>query len=253
MKDHTGKEERKQNMKRLLKPDRMLLAIAVLALALTLIIAGCQAAPGPQGAAGPAGPAGPTGPAGPAGAQGPAGPAGPAGQTGGASLTITQTAALAYATLISNTLPLPTQGEQRRGCPACHVLIDKQTGKYTLAYEAHAAAAARGGKHPDVAPDGTSITATSDVNVTVCLECHAPGTGAREGMGKLAPLMLRDIVHPAHMGSQTFKLHYGGQCFSCHDIDGQGNWKILTQKVDTNDKGVPNPNKLPIPGMIDAP
>ncbi len=225
----------------------ILFALGLLSLALILVLSGCgpstaaaqPAAPGPQGPQGPQGPVGPQGPAGPAGKD--------------ASLTVTQTAALSYATVLSNTMPFPAMDAQRRGCPACHSLVDKATGKYTLAYEAHERAAARGLKHPDVAPDGTSISATSDVNVTTCLECHAPGTGARANMGKVAPLMLRDIVHPAHMGSQTFKLHYGGQCFTCHDIDGEGNWLILTQKVDVNDKGVPNPDKLPIPGAIEAP
>ncbi len=212
------------------------LALAVLVLVLTLVIAACQAAPGPQG---PPGPPGPQGPAGTAGKD--------------ATLTITQTAALQYATVLSNTVPFPAMDAQRRGCPACHTLVDKQTGKYTLSFEAHERAEARGRKHPDAAPDGTSIAATSDVNVKTCLLCHASGTGAREGMGLIAPLSLRDIVHPAHMGSQTFKLHYAGQCFTCHNVNSKGDWQLLTDKVDVNDKGVPNPAKLPIPGAIDIP
>jgi hypothetical protein len=138
----------------------------------------------------------------------------------------------------------------RRGCPACHTLIDKQTGKYTLAFEASERAEARGGKHPDKAPDGTSLAPTVDVNVTVCMQCHASGKGKREGKGVVAPLSLRDIVHPAHMASQTFKLHYGGNCFTCHNIGGDGKWYLLTEIVDVNDKGVPNPDNLPIPGAV---
>jgi hypothetical protein len=53
------------------------------------------------------------------------------------------------------------------------------------------------------------------------------------------------------MGSQTFKLHYGGDCFTCHNIDENGEYQLLTQAVDVNDKGVPNPDKLPIPGAIE--
>ena len=235
----------------------LILGIALLMLA---AVVGCSGAAGPAGSAGPAGPQGPAGaqgpagPAGPAGAQGPAGPAGSGGAAGkdgtGASLTITQTGALQYATVISNTVPLPVLDAQRRGCPACHTLVDKATGKYTLSFEAHERAEARGLKHPDTAPDGTSIASTSDVSVKVCFQCHASGTGARAGMGNIAPLSLRDIVHPAHMTSQTFKLHYGGDCFTCHNVDGDGKWTLLSEKVDTNDKGVPNPAKLPIPGAL---
>jgi hypothetical protein len=138
-----------------------------------------------------------------------------------------------------------------RGCPACHVLIDKDTGKYTLPFEAQERAKARGGTHPVVAPDGTKIGPTDDVNVTVCLQCHASGTGARAGKGVIAPWSLRDIVHPAHMSSRFFTLHYGGDCFTCHNVDGTGKWELLTLAVNVNDKGVPDPSKLPIPGAIE--
>lgn len=50
------------------------------------------------------------------------------------------------------------------------------------------------------------------------------------------------------MGSQYFKLHYGGSCFTCHNVNGEGEWELLTEKVDVNEKGVPNPDVLPIPG-----
>jgi hypothetical protein len=136
----------------------------------------------------------------------------------------------------------------RRGCPACHVLVDKETGKYTLPFEAAERAKARGKEHPSVAPDGTAIGEKDDVNVTVCLQCHSAGTGARAGKGNVAPLSLRDIVHPAHMNSRAFDLHYGGNCFTCHNVNAEGDWDLLTQKVDVNEKGVPNPDALPIPG-----
>lgn len=155
--------------------------------------------------------------------------------------TLEQAAALAQ--VIS-----PKLDEQRRGCPACHTVTDKTTGKYSLAYEAEERAKARGKDHPTKAPDGKSLAPTEDVSVTTCLECHAAGTGNRAGKGVVAPLSLRDIVHPAHMGSQTFKLHYGGDCFTCHNVNGEGEFTLLTQKVDVNDKGVPNPDNLPIPG-----
>ena len=192
--------------------------------------------------------AGSTGPAGPQGPQGPAGPQGPEGPAG-AGLTITQTKTLDTTANLAG-IQFPVLDEVRRGCPACHVLADKETGKYTLPFEAHERAEARGSKHPDVAPDGTALAPAEEVKVTTCLLCHAPGTGDRAGKGVIAPLSLRDIVHPAHMNSQYFKLHYGGSCFTCHNVNGEGNWELLTEKVDVNEKGVPNPENLPIPGAI---
>ncbi len=139
-------------------------------------------------------------------------------------------------------------GTPRRGCLACHVLANPTTGAYTLSFEAHERQAVKGETHPDVAPDGTSMKAT-DVNTPdTCLQCHAPGTGDRLGRGNIAPRMLRDIVHPAHMFSTTFKEHYGGNCFTCHNVQGDGDFGLLGQKVDTNEKGVPA--KVPIPGTI---
>ncbi|MGE5123820.1 MAG: hypothetical protein ACM3H7_04830, partial [Acidobacteriaceae bacterium] len=164
-------------------------------------------------------------------------------------MTITQTQALDTAANLA-AIQFPVLDEVRRGCPACHVLVDAETGKYTLAYEAHERVEVRGEEHPSVAPDGTPIGSTDDVNVTVCLQCHAAGTGDRAGKGVVAPLMLRDIVHPAHMNSQYFKLHYGGNCFTCHNINGEGRWDLLTQAVEVNDKGVPNDENIPIPGAV---
>lgn len=162
-------------------------------------------------------------------------------------LTEEQLAALETANRLAG-IQFPALDEVRRGCPACHVLVNPESGQFTLPFEAHERAEVRGGEHPNISPSGVSITPTDDVSVTVCLECHAAGTGDRFGMGVVAPLSLRDIVHPAHMSSQFFQLHYGGNCFTCHNVDGAGEWELLTQKVDVNDKGVPNPELLPIPG-----
>jgi len=220
-------------------------------LVILLVLAACAGSTGPvgpQGPQGPAGPAGEIGPAGPAGPQGPAGPAGPAGSAG--SLSDDQTQALETASNLAS-IQYPALDEARRGCPACHVLVDQEKGNYTLPFEAHERAEARGGEHPDVAPDGTSIKPTDEVNVTVCLECHASGTGDRANKGNIAPLSLRDIVHPAHMYSPTFKFHYGGNCFTCHNVNGTGEFELLTEKVDVNEKGVPNPDELPIAGSTE--
>lgn len=191
--------------------------------------------------------AGPQGSEGPEGAQGPAGPQGEQGPPGEA-LTEEQAAALETAGNLS-AIQFPALDEVRRGCPACHVLVEDD-GRYTLPFEAHERAEARGNKHPEVAPDGTSLAVTEEVNVVVCLQCHAAGSGEREDKGVIAPLALRDIVHPAHMNSQFFKLHYGGNCFTCHNVSGEGEFELLTEKVDVNEKGVPDPDNIPIPGSI---
>lgn len=211
---------------------KILLLIAMI-VAGALFLAACAGPAGPQGLQGPQGPAGVAGPEGPA----------------GVSLTVTQTNTLDNAAKLAG-IQFPALDEVRRGCPACHFLVDKEKGNYTLPFEAHERAEARGGEHPNVAPDGTSLAPTEEVKVTTCLLCHAPGTGDRAGKGFFAPLSLRDIVHPAHMNSQYFKLHYGGNCFTCHNVNGEGKWELLTEKVDVNEKGVPNPDSLPIPGAI---
>jgi hypothetical protein len=212
---------------------RLFLYLGLLVLSV-LILTAC-AAEGPAGSQGPQGPPGP---------QGDPGPQGEAGE-----LSEEQLAALDTATALGG-VQFPALDEVRRGCPACHVLIDGETGKYTLPYEAHERAEARGGEHPEIAPDGTSLEATEEVNVTVCLQCHGAGTGEREGKGTVAPLSLRDIVHPAHMYSQWFKLHYGGNCFTCHNVNSEGEWDLLTEKVEVNEKGIPDPDNLPIPGAV---
>ena len=132
-------------------------------------------------------------------------------------------------------------GAPRRGCLACHTLADRTTGKYTLAYEAHERVEIDypGREHPTMAPDGTSIKPTDQTGPDVCLQCHKPGTGDREGKGARAPLALRDIVHPAHLFSETFTQHYNGTCFTCHNVNGDGDFVLLGEKVDTNEKGVP--------------
>ncbi len=137
-----------------------------------LLVSACQGATGPQGLQGPAGEPGPPGPPGP-------------------GLTEEQAQTLEAVGALAEAIPYPGLEEVRRGCPACHVLVDEETGKYTLAYEAHERAEVRGVHHPEVAPDGTSLEHTEEVNVTTCLQCHAAGTGTREGKGTVAPLMLR--------------------------------------------------------------
>lgn len=119
--------------------------------------------------------------------------------------------------------------EARRGCPDCHV----PGSPFTLAQEARLNAA----NHPTLADDAGFDT---------CISCHAPAAG---GGGLAAPLSLRDIVHPAHMGSKIFAWELMGNCFSCHNVNSQGVFQILPQNVATDAKGVPD--VVPIPGAVD--
>lgn len=160
-------------------------------------------------------------------------------------LTEEQAESLEQAGALADFVSFPNVDEVRRGCPACHLLVDEETGKYTLAYEAFERAEARGHEHPEV------FAPTDEVSVKTCFGCHAPGEGERIAKGKSAPFSLRDIVHPAHMSSPSFKLRYSGSCINCHNINHEGEFEILTEKVDVNEKGVPNPDKLPIPGSIE--
>ena len=123
----------------------------------------------------------------------------------------------------------------KRGCPDCHSLRDASTGAVTIAYEAiH-----RGGpNHPKL---------PFDTKVETCLGCHKPGTGERENMGAVAPKMLRDIVHPAHLNSPSFTGTYKGNCFTCHNVDGNGSFTLLGDKLDKDFRGIPK--TVPVPGI----
>ncbi|MBI2303224.1 MAG: hypothetical protein HYU86_00560 [Chloroflexi bacterium] len=116
----------------------------------------------------------------------------------------------------------------RRGCESCHVV-----GGVPISKEAKD----RARNHPQIA---------EDTKVTTCLQCHAPGTGEREGKGVVAPLALRDIVHPVHLNSPGFLDTYKGNCFTCHNVDGKGNFVLLGDKLDTDFRGIPN---APVKGI----
>ncbi|MBI2907403.1 MAG: hypothetical protein HYX92_07100 [Chloroflexi bacterium] len=123
----------------------------------------------------------------------------------------------------------------KRGCTSCHVLRDTTTGAVTIAYEAKV----RGGpNHPVLAFDTT---------VEGCLQCHKPGAGDRKDMGAVAPKMLRDIVHPAHMNSPSFIGTYKGNCFTCHNVNGDGTFTLLGEKLKTDFRGIPE--ESPVKGI----
>lgn len=144
--------------------------------------------------------------------------------------------------LVNNAAAAAEAAKPRRGCTSCHTLRDPATGKYTLWYEATSRAAAGGGTHP---------TIPRDASVSVCLACHARGTGDRAGKGVVAPLALSDIVHPAHMFSEHFVDSYKGNCFTCHNVNAEGVFELLPEMVEVTEKGIPE--VVPIPGRITPP
>ena len=209
------------------------IVIAVLALGYGVITPGKEGPQGPQGIQGIPGEAGAQGAAGADGAEGP----------GVSTDELAEVVEELLTERLAESLQLPIEAyiAPSRGCTSCHVLVDPESGAYTLSYEAHERSEVRHGEddHPDVAPDGTDISATSTAGLDTCLLCHASDPETDRGI--IAPLSLRDIVHPAHMTSQVFKIHYGGNCFTCHNVDGQGNFDVLGEAFPMNDKGIPEP------------
>lgn len=165
--------------------------------------------------------------------------------------------AVAKAAIPGSTTPAAaataTPEPPRRGCLACHVVVDKNTGKYSLGYEAEERAKADyNAEHPGVAPSGAKVDPMVNASVASCLECHRPSKD-NPGKGVGAPITLRDIVHPAHMFSATFVGRYKGGCFTCHNVRGDGVFELLDESVEVNDKGVPKAlqmGKGAIPGSI---
>lgn len=107
-----------------------------------------------------------------------------------------------------------------RGCPSCHnvrQLPNNQQLDLRLG-----AVANRVEGHPEV-------PLTSGVDD--CKSCHKPGGEAK--------LMLRSIVHPIHLNSAIFLENYRGNCFTCHDINADGQFKVLKKPLEVNERGIP--------------
>ncbi len=194
--------------------------VSLVALGYAYMNTGGQGPPGPQGVQGETGP------------QGSAGQQGPAGTINETAVTSAIDARVAFA--------IPSSINATRGCASCHTLIDSSTGRYTLSYEAHHAFP----NHPNTSPSGADISATSTAGLSVCLECHASS-----GSGAIAGVSMMDIVHPVHMFSQIFKYEFGGNCFSCHNVDSNGVFEVLPDAVATSNNGVPQ--TMPIPGAYE--
>ncbi len=114
--------------------------------------------------------------------------------------------------------------DARRGCEDCHA------GPYSLANEV---------------PDGHAAM-PADADINTCLFCHRIDP---DGTGNIANISLRDIVHPVHMGSKTFAWEFMGNCFSCHNVDANGQFDVLAGAVDTDPSGIPD--EIPIPQQQD--
>jgi len=121
----------------------------------------------------------------------------------------------------------------RRGCTACHAIVNTATGQYGLAYEAKNAYAG----HP--------FAATDNKTYQFCMGCHA---SKQNGLGVGAGISMRDIVHPVHMNSGIYVGEFRGNCFNCHNVDFNNVFQILPVKVDTSEDGIPT--SLPIDAAV---
>jgi hypothetical protein len=138
----------------------------------------------------------------------------------------------------SATSPAASPPEEReapsRGCMSCHA----PGSRYNLKNEAEGHSKNVGLTHPTLDPN---------VSERDCYACHGEGTGARAGMGNVASLTLRDIVHPGHLFSPHFQGD-NGTCFTCHNVDEKGNWRILSDSYAVNVYGMPE--NSPIGGWL---
>lgn len=114
-----------------------------------------------------------------------------------------------------------------RGCLACHYKYTEYSLYNTsLIYGSYA--------HKDYVPSG------EQGDLDRCVKCHDENVAS----GEAKPLS--GIVHPGHMNSKLFlgdtdPAHHHGNCFSCHDVNGQtGKYRVLYESMDTDFKGVPN-------------
>lgn len=140
-----------------------------------------------------------------------------------------------------------------RGCPACHATFpigtdpagpghpDPARGnapRYSLKWVAM-------GEETSTAQFALHGTLPNSADVNTCLGCHAAGDDDQDG--NAAGIGLRTIAHPAHLFSGIFLAEFRGNCFSCHDVVNNGEFYLLTEPVEVNDKGIPG--ELPTPGL----
>lgn len=135
--------------------------------------------------------------------------------------------------------PQPRKTPPNRGCDACHFKVSPQRD-FSLFGEAKRAMK----DHPK--KDSKGKLMNEKTKVETCMECHK--AGRVDDKGEKTKLTLRDIVHPSHEFSPIFLEEFQGNCFSCHTLDNQGNWKVIAKKLKTNVKGVQE--KTPVPGTL---
>ena len=148
--------------------------------------------------------------------------------------------------------------EIARGCPACHptTVGDPAAPPFTPGRPdpARANAPTFSLKWEAMGGDASSNqfllhkTLTDTAAVATCLGCHAAGNADQNG--NVAPIGLRTIVHPAHLYSGIFLTEFRGNCFTCHDVTNDGEFDLLTQAVEVNDKGIPE--DIPTPGLQES-
>ena len=148
--------------------------------------------------------------------------------------------------------------EIARGCPACHPTIvgDPSAPPFTPGRPdpARDNAPTFSLKWEAMGGDSASTrfllhkTLPDTAAVAACLGCH--GAGDAEQNGNVAPIGLRTIVHPAHLYSGIFLVEFRGNCFTCHEVTNDGDFDLLTQAVEVNDKGIPE--EIPTPGLQES-
>lgn len=148
--------------------------------------------------------------------------------------TVTWATPLAGAAASSSVAPPEEREPPSRGCLSCH----DPNSRYNLKNEAEGHTKNVGGTHPVLA---TTVTERD------CYACHGEGTGARAGQGNASKYTLRDIVHPGHLTSPHFA-DDRGSCFNCHNVDENGNWRILSDSYKVDIYGVPE--NSPIGGWM---
>lgn len=127
--------------------------------------------------------------------------------------------------LASGSVFAQEEQKPRIGCQSCHFkdnfsLVDEFKGVED---------------HPKKTPDGKTMNVNTKLKA--CMECHATNTW--NGKGVKAPASMDAIVHPAHLFSKTFQEELNGNCFSCHVVIKRGTFGVVSEKLQTDEHGVP--------------
>ncbi|KLO23979.1 MULTISPECIES: hypothetical protein [unclassified Marinitoga] len=96
---------------------------------------------------------------------------------------------------------------EERGCSSCHKVVTRgeEVFDYTLYAEVKKIE-----EHPALRKE-----TVDEQGVLYCLLCH-------ENLGEKS---FKKIIHPIHYFSE----HFDGNCFSCHDISDEGEFKLFDE------------------------